>query len=366
MEKKHRVLIVDDVEANRIALSQILKSLGHETEVACDGFEALSKLKEDIDLVLLDVMMPGMDGYETTRLIRRNKDLSDIPIIIVTNLVSKADRLRAVEAGANDFIGKPVDRIELRVRMASLLKMKEALDTIKRHKALLEETVLQRTKALREALHDMTLAQQEAQEAHLETVRRLAMAAEYRDDDTGAHIMRVTFYTSLIVRTVKMPGDEAEIVQYASAMHDMGKIAIPDGILLKPGKLNEDEWSIMRKHPLIGARILSGSQSKLLKAAEIIASSHHEKWDGSGYPNGLAGDDIPIYGRICAVSDVFDALTSERPYKLPFEASKAFRILREGSGKHFDPDIVNAFLLNTDKILDFLKNGHNKKNHRDT
>lgn len=361
MERKHRVLIVDDVEVNRNVLSQMIQSLGHEAEIACDGFEAIEKLKNDIDLVLLDVMMPGMDGYETTRLLRRNKDYCDIPVIIVTNLVSKADRLRAVEAGANDFIGKPVDRIELRVRMASLLKMKEAQDTIKRHKAVLEETVQHRTAALREALQAMTLAQQEAQEAHLETVRRLAIAAEYRDDDTGAHIMRVTFYTSLIVRAIKMPAEEAEIVQHASAMHDMGKIAIPDGILLKPGKLNEDEWSIMRKHPLIGARILSGSQSKLLKAAEIIASSHHEKWDGSGYPHGLTGRDIPLYGRICAVADVFDALISERPYKLPFEIERAFQILRDGSGKHFDPAMVNAFMSNTGEIVEFQKNGKNKK-----
>lgn len=348
---RHRILVVDDEEKNRRMLSDMIKSLGHDCETASDGFEALAILKMGFDLVLLDVSMPGIDGYEVTRLIRRNPEYGDVPVIIVTALVSKADRLRAAEAGANDFIGKPVDRIELRVRMATLLKMKEAQDVIKHHKAILEKTVEERTAALREALQAMTLAQHEAYDAHLETVRRLALAAEYRDDHTGAHIIRVTRYSGMIAHMMSLPPGEIEIVTHASAMHDMGKIAIPDGILLKPGKLTEDEWHMMRRHPIIGARILGGSESKLLKAGETISMSHHEKWDGSGYPHGLMGNEIHLYGRIVAVADVYDALTTERPYKPAFPPAQAFEMIHNGAGKHFDPEIVKAFLSEKDKVL---------------
>ncbi|RMF90999.1 MAG: response regulator [Nitrospinota bacterium] len=343
MEKHHRILIVEDEEPNRLLLGKMVASFGYEPELAQDGIEALAKLSLDIDLVLLDIMMPGMDGFEVVRRIRQNGESSDVPIIMVTALADRENRLRAVEAGANDFISKPIDLTELRVRIASLLKMKAAQDALKQYQATLEEAVQKRTAALRQALEKMADAQRQAYAAHLDTIHRLALAAEYKDEDTAAHIHRMSHYSALLAQALHLPPGEVEIIRHASTMHDVGKIGIPDAILLKPGKLTPEEWEIMKQHTVIGARILGGSSSALLQAGEIIALSHHEKWDGSGYPQGLAGEEIPLYGRICAVADVFDALTSNRPYKKALSNEQAYEILRQGRGTHFDPQILDLF-----------------------
>jgi len=355
MNKPKRILIVDDDRANRWLLEAKVESLGHESEIAQDGFEALAKLKLDIDLVLLDVMMPGMDGFEVVRHIREDPDVGDIPIIMVTTLTSKEDRLRSVEAGANDFISKPVDKTELRARTASLLKMKEAQDAIKRHKAELEEKVEQRTANLRQALEEMAEAQRRTHEAYLDTIHRLAVVAEYKDEDTAFHIKRMSRYSALLARKLNLSPGEVEIILHASPMHDVGKIGTPDAILLKPCKLNEEEWEIMKQHTTIGGRILDGSDSGLLQAGKVIALSHHEKWDGSGYPNGLAGEDIPLWGRICAVADVFDALTNKRPYKEAFSNEKSLEIMKEERNKHFDLELINLFLENFDEVVAIQK-----------
>ncbi len=346
MDKPKRILIVDDVEQNRELLESILTSLGHEAETARDGVEALAKLKLDIDLVLLDVQMPGMDGFEVARRIRGDPDVSDIPIVMVTVLTSKEDRLRAVEAGANDFITKPVDITEVRVRTASLLKMKEAQDAIKRYQAELEETVEQRTADLRKALQDMVDAQRKTQEAHLDTIHRLALAAELKDPTTASHIHRISQYCGLLAKAIALSPGEVDLILYASPMHDVGKIGTPEAILLKPAKLSVQERKIIKQHTILGGDILSDSSSELIQAGRIIALSHHEKWDGSGYPQGLAGEDIPLFGRVCAIADVFDALTTERPYKtiIPNEESK--EIMKEGRGKHFDPALLDMFFEN--------------------
>ena len=346
-----RILVVDDEELNCELLEAMLEIMGYDSEIARDGFEALAKLKLDIDLVLLDVMMPGMDGYEVARRIRQNPEVGDVPIIMVTALTSKEDRLRSVEVGANDFISKPVDKTELKVRTASLLKMKEAQDALKDHMAKLEGMVAKRTADLRKALLEMAEAQRRTHQAHLDTIQRLAIAAEYKDEDTAAHIHRMSRYCALLAKELKLPPGEVELVFHASPMHDVGKIGIPDNILLKPGKLSGEEWKTMRKHTEIGTRILSQSSSEVLEAGETIALSHHEKWDGSGYPNGLTGEDIHIWGRICAVADVFDALTSTRPYKKAFSNEKALEILKQGRSKHFDPRIVDVFFENLDEVM---------------
>jgi cyclic di-GMP phosphodiesterase len=351
MNQLKRILIVDDEKPNQEMLKSMVESLGHKSEIAQNGFEALAKLKLDIDLVLLDVTMPGMDGFTVTRCIREDPDCSNIPILIVTALTSKDDHLRAVEAGANDFISKPVGMTELRVRMTSLLKMKEAQDVTKRYQEELEKTVGRRTDALRQALEDMAKAQWKIREAHLDTIRRLAVAAEYKDGNTAAHIHRMSRYSALLAQGFTLPPGEEELILHASIMHDVGKIGIPDVILLKPGKFTEEEREIMKQHTIIGARILSGSSSEFLQAGEVIALSHHEKWDGSGYPKGLVGEDIPLWGRICAVADVFDALTSERPYKKALPNEKAYEIIREGCGKHFDPHIVDVFFQQLDEVV---------------
>lgn len=355
MDKPNRILIVDDEELNRELLESLVASFGHEPEMARDGVEALAKLKLDIDLVLLDVMMPVMDGFEVARRIREDPDTSDLPIIMVTALTSKEDRLRAVEAGANDFITKPIDKTELKVRTESLLRMKEAQDAVKRHKAELEKKVEQRTADLRLALQDMAEAQRKTYQAHLETIQRLAIAAEYKDEDTAAHIHRMSNYCAIIARVLHLPPGEVELILHASPMHDVGKIGIPDHILLKPGKLTPEEWTIMKEHSVMGGRILGEAEDDLIKAGEIIALSHHEKWDGSGYPKGLKGEDIPLIGRITAIADVFDALTSKRPYKSPMSNEKAFAIIKDSIGTHFDPKVGEAFFKGIDEILSTQK-----------
>ncbi len=350
------ILIVDDGEINRELLETLLAGWGHTCEMAASGGEALARLRPEIDLVLMDVQMPDMDGLEATRRIRAIAAYSDLPVIIVTALSGKQERLRAVEAGANDFVEKPIDRTELQLRIASLLKMKAGQDQIKRHRIELEQAVAQRTEELRTALEMMVEAQEREHEAHLDTIGRLAIAAEYRDENTANHIRRVGEYCALIARALHLPIYDVEALRKASPMHDVGKIGIPDGLLLKPGRLTPEERRQMEQHTLIGARILGGSSSELLQIGECIALTHHEKWDGTGYPRGLSGAAIPLYGRICAVADVFDALTSERPYKGAFSNEKALEILRDGRGTHFDPAILDVFLARFDEALQIQRN----------
>jgi putative two-component system response regulator len=355
MSKPKRILIVDDDEASRDLLVAFVESLGHESETAGDGIEAIAKMKLGFDLILMDIMMPGMDGYEVTRQIRKDQKYSELPIIMTTALTSKDDRLRAVEAGANDYISKPVDKNELQVRMASLLKMKEAQDAVKHYRAELEEKVEQRTKQLRDALNESIESQREIKKAHTETIHRLVVAAEYKDEDTANHIKRMSHYSRILAGALHLSPGDVEIVHLASPLHDVGKIGTPDNILFKPAKHTPEEWEIMKQHTTFGGRILNGSSAKLLQAGEIIALSHHEKWDGSGYPKGISGEDIPLWGRITAVADVFDALTSKRPYKEPFSNEKSLQIMKEGRDKHFEPGLLDLFLENLDEVFDIQK-----------
>ena len=256
MKERKRILIVDDEPANRDLLEALLTGMGHETESAADGDQALARLGLGFDLILLDVMMPNMDGFEVARRVRGGTECPDIPICMVTTLSGREERLRAVEAGANDFIAKPVDKTELKIRAESLLRTKEAQDALKRHQAELEETVAKRTESLRRALQDMAEAQRRTQQAQLETIERLALAAEFKDEDTALHIKRMSHYGHLLARGLKLSPQECELLLHASPMHDVGKIGIPDAVLLKPGKLDAAEWQIMRTHTEIGARIL--------------------------------------------------------------------------------------------------------------
>jgi putative two-component system response regulator len=339
-----RILAADDEEVSRRVLERALTALGYEVEVASDGIEALAKLPLGADLVLLDGKMPGLDGFEVARRIRADPEYGDVPIIMVTGLDSREDRLRAVKAGVNDFISKPFEFTELQVRCGSLLRLKEATDAVKRHRAELEQTVAKRTADLRLALEGMAEAQRNTYAAHLDTIRRLVIAAEYKDRDTAAHIERIGLYSEVIALNLSLSPGETELIRYASPMHDVGKIGIPDAILLSPHKLEADQWELMKQHTTIGARILHGSPSPLLQAGEQIALSHHERWDGSGYPSGLRGEDIPLAGRICAVADVFDALTTNRHYRdaLPNEA--VWEMIQAQRGRHFDPGVADAFL----------------------
>jgi len=361
MSRATRILVVDDVDQNRLLLEGMVESLGYEVETAGNGLDALAKLPLSVDLILLDVMMPGIDGYEVARRVRADGSFADLPIIMVTALDSREDRVRAVEAGANDFIAKPVDKTELRVRLSSQLKLKQAQDSLKRHQAELERTVEQRTDDLRRALHTLADEQLKTHEAHLDTIRRLVLAAECKDMDTAEHIQRMTQFGIVLAQALCLPGEDVEVLRHAIPMHDVGKIGIPDSILLKPGKLTPEEREIMNSHTLIGARILSGSPSNLLQAGEVIALSHHEWWDGHGYPAGLRHENIPLWGRICALADVFDALTSDRPYRRAMTNDDALELMQQGRGSQFDPDLFDLFIAHLDKVLavqaSFHRNG---------
>ncbi|MBI3129254.1 MAG: response regulator [Candidatus Tectomicrobia bacterium] len=345
-----RVLIVDDDMRSRLLLMAMVEYMGHEAEDARDGFEALAKVRLGFDLVLLDIVMPGIDGFEVVRQLREDPETADLPVLMVTGMDSKEERIRSIRVGANDFISKPVDSTELSVRMSFLLKMKEAQDEIKRTRAELQEMLEKRTSILRKSLEEMANAQRMAHEAQLETIHRLAVAAELKDKDTGAHIKRMSRFSSLVARGLGLPPGEVEMVFRASPMHDVGKLGIPDKNLLKPGRLDEEEWRVMKQHTVIGSRILGGSSSDLLRAGEVIALSHHERWDGSGYPAGLREEEIPLWGRICAVADVFDALTSPRPYKKAFPNEEAYALMQEGRGTHFDPRVLEVFFDRLEEV----------------
>ncbi|HXO42470.1 MAG TPA: HD domain-containing phosphohydrolase, partial [Thermoanaerobaculia bacterium] len=276
---------------------------------------------------------------------------SDLPVIMVTVRESRADRLRAVESGVNDFIAKPVDQAEVLVRVRAQLRMKEARDEVKRSQAALEETVASRTSELRHALADMQAAEAKTREAHLDTIRRLVLAAELKDSDTSDHIVRISRYSAVLGRALGLPAAEVETGSQAATMHDVGKIGIPSAILRKRGPLTAGERRLIQTHAVIGAHILAGSSSETMQEGERIAISHHEKWDGTGYPHGLAGDSIPLWGRICAIVDVFDALTSRRPYRQPLSDEAALDMMRTDRGRHFDPHVFDIFAAHFDQIL---------------
>lgn len=345
MEKRSRILVVDDEDRNLRLMEALLIPLGYEVIMANDGEEALEKVREiPPDVILLDIMMPKMDGFEVTRRLKEEEDTSIIPIVMVTALKEVEDRVNALEVGADDFLSKPVDKTELKARVQSLLKVKAYNDHMRNYQKELEAEVAKRTEQPRRAFEKI-------KGASLDTIHRLSRAAEYKDEDTGAHILRMSHYSAAVARKMGLNDVTVESILYAAPMHDIGKISTPDRILLKPGKLDQDEWEIMKQHTTVGGRILEGSDTEFIRLAEVVALTHHEKWDGSGYPKGLKGAKIPLVGRIVAIGDVFDALTSKRPYKEPFSLEKSYGIIREGRGNHFDPDVVDAFFAVEDEIL---------------
>jgi cyclic di-GMP phosphodiesterase len=348
--RSKRVLVVDDQEEMARALERALRAFGYQIELARDGIEALAKVRLGVDLVFLDAEMPGMDGFEVARRIREDAELGDLPIIMVTALSDARDRLHAVEAGINDFITKPFELTELRVRTASLLKMKEATDALKRHRLELEGAVERRTAELRRALGEMVAAQRRTSAAHLDTITRLVRASGYKDRETGTHIERIGTYCALLGKALRLSPQEGELLRHASPLHDVGKIGIPDAVLLKASRLDAAEWEIMKQHTTIGASILHGSPSEVLQMGETIALSHHERWDGAGYPQGLAEDAIPLVGRICAVADVFDALTTDRAYRPASTNTVVYEMMAAERGKHFEPRVLDVFFSQRDAV----------------
>jgi putative two-component system response regulator len=307
---KQKVLIVDDEPANLRVLKRILGDL-YRLSFAKSGEEALRLVERDLpDLILLDVMMPGMTGFEVCEALKKNSVSSIIPVIFVTALSDELDEAKGFEVGAVDYITKPISPAVVKAR-------------VRTHLSLVQADELRRTR--------------------LQVIQRLGRASEYKDNETGTHILRMSHYSKVMALAYGLTENAADNLLHAAPMHDIGKIGIPDSIMLKPGKLTDEEFTIMKTHPEIGAEILGDSDSDLIALAKTVSLTHHEKWDGSGYPNGLKGENIPLEGRIVAIADVFDALTSKRPYKDAWPVQEAVDFIHAQSGKHFDPALVALF-----------------------
>ncbi len=342
------ILVLDDAPMNVALLCHLLGKIEHCKPVSFLVPEAaLAWCENQIpDVVMVDFMMPGIDGVEFIRRFRCIEGCQDIPILMITANDEVQLRYQALDAGANDFLIKPIDKIEFLARTKNMLALRKNQRLLEGRAAWLDEEVRKATAEIRER--------------EQETVLRLSKAADSRDPETGAHIVRMANYSRVIAAQLGLSVADQQLLLEAAPMHDIGKVGIPDHILLKPGKLSADEFSIMKRHAVLGYQILAGSQSEMLQAGAQIALSHHEKYDGSGYPHGLVGEEIPLFARIVAVADVFDALTSERPYKMAWDIDKALAMLHEGAGKHFDPRCVNAFISDLPQILD-IKNRYQEE-----
>ena len=333
------ILIVDDEPANVKLLERTLRTFGYGGLVSTtDSRTALDLFREhDVDLVILDLNMPYLDGFEVMRQVQSlgRDDLP--PILILTAQFEQEHRVRALRGGAHDYVTKPFAVEELLARVRNLLQVQLYHKSMRGRNHWLEERVRERTREL--------------YDTRLQIVRRLGRAAEFRDNETGLHIIRMSKMSLALAEAAGMSAADCEILLNASPMHDIGKIGVPDHILLKPGKFEPHEWEVMKTHAAIGAEILSGDDSELLTMARTIAISHHEKWDGSGYPGGLKGEQIPLVGRIVALADVFDALTSVRPYKKAWSLEASLEYIDDNRGKHFEPRMVDLLRTRLEDIL---------------
>jgi putative two-component system response regulator len=331
LPNRHTLLVVDDTLSNISLLCSILEPF-YRVKVATNGEKALQIVMGDEppDLILLDVVMPGLDGYEVCRRVKAHPARHSIPILFVTALEQQEDEEMGLALGAEDYITKPFSAPIVLAR-------------VRTHLALYDQT--------RELERKVDIRTRELQKTRLEIIKRLGRAAEFRDNETGHHVLRMSHYSRLIARAAGLGETVAEMLFLAAPMHDIGKIGTPDYVLLKPGKLDDQEWGIMKQHVRMGAEIIGDHHDELLIMARTVAVSHHEKWDGTGYPLGLKGKDIPTVGQIVAIADVFDALTSSRPYKEPWPVERAIQTIVDSAGRHFDPDLIQAFLASVPDMV---------------
>lgn len=337
--KNASILVVDDELANVRLLEKIFSTMGYENVISTqDPCQVVPLFQEhNIDLILLDLDMPVLDGYGVLDALNALTNGELPAILVLTAQHMQSYRQRALDNGARDYVTKPFDANELLSRVRNILDVQMAHKYIRHQNEILERKVQERTQAIHET--------------RLQVVRRLGRAAEYRDNETGLHIIRMSKMAVVIAQATGMDDEQCDLLLNAAPMHDIGKIGIPDNILLKPGKFEPEEWVIMQTHAQIGADILSGDDSDLMTMAHEIALSHHEKWNGKGYPRGLEGEAIPIVGRITALADVFDALTSERPYKKAWSVEDAVELITSERGQHFDPNLVDLFLEKLPEII---------------
>ncbi len=334
-----RILIIDDNEINIQLLEAVVTDAGYNSVLSITDSRKAENLYRAYqpDLVLLDINMPYYDGFQVMEQFRRIEDTPYLPVLVLTALQDNENKLRALECGAQDFLTKPFNRLEILTRIRNILTVRLLHQQIRRQNAELEEKVKERTREL--------------QETRLEIIQRLGQAAEYRDNETGLHIIRMSRICARLGELAGLDREQVELLLNTSPMHDIGKIAIPDAILLKPGPLTDSERKNMMRHPRIGYKLLDGHDSTLMRTARDIALTHHEKWDGTGYPGGLRGSEIPFNGRLAGLADVFDALTSRRPYKDPFPVERAVDIIRSDREKHFDPELTDLFLHHIDDFV---------------
>ena len=356
-----KILIVDDEPVNVVVARKYLNLQGyHNTLTTTESREVISLVnQEQPHLILLDIEMPHVSGLEILAALRADNRWTLLPVVILIASNDQSAKRMALELGANDFLSKPVDPTELIPRIQNVLTAQQHHLRVEKNSQELEAEVVKRTAELAQS--------------RVEVIHCLARASEFRDDDTGRHVVRVGRYARLIAQELGWKGEDLDAIEQAAQLHDIGKIGVPDSVLLKPGRLTPEEYEVMQKHSgygtrimknfpdheakilrghaELGSRLLELAESPILALAATISLSHHEKWDGSGYPLGLADDDIPIEGRITAVADVFDALRSKRPYKPPFPMNECFQILKDGRGKHFDPEVLDAFLRRREDVI---------------
>ena len=341
------ILVVDDDEQVRTVLARILEQHDHEARTAASVDEARTELADpDCELVLCDVMMPGESGFDLLRQMR--VDHADIPVLMVSGLSDLSFANLALELGAFGYVTKPFDPNQVLIEVAGALRRAELETENASYRMHLEELVDERTQNLRMTLMELSEAQQRLQTSSEEVVHALSQAIEGRDIETGQHIMRMSRYTTLLAHAAGLDADRCEQIRLASPMHDVGKISVADGILFKPGALTTAEYGVVQQHAEAGYSMLSKSEQPLIQLAATIARTHHERWDGAGYPLGLVGDAIPLEGRITAIADVFDALVSRRVYKPAIPFDRSVEIMREGKGTQFDPELLDVFLANVD------------------
>lgn len=335
-----RIIACDDSVTNVSILKHLLEQSGYDNvETITDPRQVLPSINEHgCDLLLLDLEMPHLSGFEVVEQVRGSQPDEYIPILMLTGMKGIDVRNKALKGGANDFVNKPFDQTEVLLRVKNLLQVRSSYKLQKEINKNLEVKVEQRTRELNDATETL--------------IQRLAMAGEMRDHETGNHVIRVAKYSRILADAYGFPTEISYLIEKAAPMHDIGKIGIPDTILLKPGRLTDEEMDVMRTHAQLGKQLLGDHSSLLVQMASSIAVTHHEKWDGSGYPNGLSGESIPPEGRITALADVFDALSTWRPYKEPWSIDKITGFINEQSGIHFDPDLVRLFNENLDEILD--------------
>lgn len=347
------ILLVDDEPANILLLQRILENAGY-TNLSCasNGYSALELCeREAFDLILLDLMMPGCDGFSVLRELSPLLAREQLPVMMLTADASRPTKQRALDSGAHDFLTKPFDAVEVLLRVKNLLETRLLTLELRDFNRHLEERVAQRTAQLSESYDKLKAAytqlqhwQRAVEHGQMEVLHRLTQAAELRDDDTGQHTIRVGDLSARLAAQLGLPSERVELIRCAAPLHDVGKIGVSDTILLKPGRLTPEEFALMKTHTVVGAHLLSSGQSEFVRAAEAIALSHHERFDGSGYPHGKHGEDIPLEGRIVSVVDVFDALTHERPYKTAWSEEAALSEIEAQRGRQFDPRIVDAFV----------------------